>query len=135
VTPVRHASCRKLLHGIELLEVRIVRDIGSLSGRCNTLQNEIRSLTEQIGHSNYADIRLLQPMSRRIGSAAKHLEVSRQELVKAQKKRLKLLHTKQILQNRINLYLAERAELELLEQVSEFLSGKAAVQPATRNSR
>jgi hypothetical protein len=134
VTPARYLSCKKLLHGIALLETRNVRDISGHAARCDMLRKEIRSLTEQISHSGYADFRLLQPMSRRIGSAVNHLAISRQELLKAQQKRVKLMQTRKILQGRIDSHQRERLEQDLLEQISEFISGKAAVQPAARNS-
>lgn len=132
MTPARSASCNRLLRGIVVLESRHKEFLAGLAARRNALQSDLARLAELIGMKNYADPRLLLPMSRRVGTTSKALHQVQQDIVEAYRKETKLSRARQLLLERIEKHEMEVDEEELGELVSEMISSKLCVQSSTR---
>lgn len=121
MTPARLASCNRLLRGISVLEDRNKQELLGLTSKREALQKEILGLVKFIGEQSYADARLLQSMSRRIGTTSNHLRQCQEALVLAYQKDTKLSRSKALILDRIRMHDAEHQEEELSEMISMFV--------------
>jgi hypothetical protein len=122
VTPARFASCNRLLKGISVLEDRNKQELAQLSLKREKLQNELVNLAKSIGDKNYADARLLLPMSRRVGLSANTLKQCQLDIVKAYQRSTKLSRSKTLLLDRLHRHNIEQQEEELSDMISNFVS-------------
>ncbi len=133
MTPARYKSCIRLLHGIHLLKARNQLELSRLTAKRETLQNEQRTLVRLIADMSYADTKLLQPMSRRVGTTATALKLCKEDLAFAVQKDLKLSRSRDMLSDRIKSHEIEQQEEELAELVSSYVAKRNYSQSATRN--
>ena len=133
MTPARYASCKRLLRGIEILDARQKEVLLKLTSQRDVLKNELSQLAALIGERNYADVRLLVPMSRRIGTTSTALRQVQQDLVAAYREEHKLSRAKEMLLDRIQEHKIVQEEEELGLLVEEMISTKLTIQPSTRN--
>jgi hypothetical protein len=132
MTPARYRSCKRLLRGITVLESRHKQVLLALVAKRSALQNEMMRLSRLIAEQHYADIRLLLPMSRRVGTTAVSLKQVQQDLAEGLQKETKLSRAREILLKRIELHDKEQDGEQLADLVAEMISSKNHFQSSAR---
>jgi Ni,Fe-hydrogenase I large subunit len=133
MTPYRYQSSVRLLRGIRLLEARNQLELSKLTEKREALQKEQNTLVRLIEEMHSADTRLIQPMSRRVSTTAKAIELCKEDLEHAVQKNLKLDRSRNLLLARMKLHEVEKQEEELAEIVTSFVAKRYLSQSATRN--
>jgi hypothetical protein len=132
LSPSRVASCKRLLRGIALLQQQNLLDIAALTGKLSEHQHRINSLGRLISDAGHVEIRLMLPLSRRLGITMAAFRQSEVDLRNATLRRDKLAHASKILLNRLRRHTSQQFEDDLMEGISSSITQRLFVQPATR---
>jgi hypothetical protein len=135
MTPMRFASCKRLLRGVSVLLDINRSQLNRLAAEHVSLAAELENLVKLMTDDLFANQMLLSSLSKRLGQVSANMANCEKQLMSGRRKDLKLNRAKQLLQKRLDLYLYNINEEELIDMTMARVSCIAPGQSATSKTR